>query len=217
MDKNLQKICSMLESPDGMRRCGAAMVLTELAPKEAAVVAALGEALKSGASQLFTRYALEAFDAIGTKAVVPHVLPLLDSDDVETKLRAVGIVARAGGDVLPEIQKQFEKATPQQRPVFVDVLARIHDRKALQLLLELLFDPDFELVKEVCQAVRRHIVDVPAGVRTMMHKQVGAFMTSARVKKNDRVMTSCLLIIGNIGAPDAVKVLLKFSTPKSLG
>ena len=216
MNRDLQKICALLQSPDGMRRCAAAMVLTELAPKDAPVVQALGESL-ANANQLLTRYVLEAFEAIGTRAVVPHVLPLLHTEDAETKLRAVGILARAGGDVLPEIRKQFANASPQEKLVLVDVLARIHDRDALQIILDLLFDPDFELVKETCLAVRRHMADAPPKQRAALHQQVVRFMNSARVKKTDRVLTSCLLLVGYLGAPNARQVLLKYSTPRSLG
>jgi hypothetical protein len=42
-------------------------------------------------------------------------------------------------------------------------------------------------------------------------------MNSARVKKNDRALTSCLLLVGYAGAPDARKILLKYSTPRNLG
>jgi len=216
MDRTVQRICGLLQSPDGMRRCAAAMVLAELAPKDAPVVKALGESLK-GANQLLTRYVLEAFDAIGTRAVVPYVLPLLDAEDVETKLRAAGIVARAGGNILPELKRQFEKSSVQQKRVLVDILARIHSREAMQIILDVLFDPDFELVREACQAVRRHIGDATPKGRTALHKQVAKFMNSSRVKKNDRVLTSCLLLVGNIGAPDARKILLKYTTPKNLG
>lgn len=216
MEKHLQTICGMLQSPDGMRRCAAAMVLAELAPKDPEVVKTLGEALPN-ASQLLTRYILEAFDAIGTRAVVPFVLPLINSEDIETKLRAVGIVARAGGDVLPEIKKQLASATPQQKLVLVDILARIHEPSAFQVILELLFDHDFELVKETCQAVRRHIADAGPKIRLALHKQLVQFMNSARVKKNDRVLTSCLLLVGYIGAPDAGKLLLKYTAPRMLG
>jgi hypothetical protein len=216
MDRDLQRICSLLQSPDGMRRCAAAMVLTELAPKDAGVVRALGEALRD-ANQLLTRYVLEALDAIGTKAVVPYVLPLLGAEDVETKLRAGGIVARVGGDVLPAVRRQFESATPQQKLVLVDVIARIHDRAALQLILDLLFETDFELVKEACQAIRRHIGDAAPKDRAALHKHVVKFMGSGRVKKNDRVLTSCLLIVGHIAAPDARNVLLQYTAPRHLG
>ncbi len=216
MDRTVQKVCEMLQSPDGMKRCAAAMVLAELAPKEERVVRALGEALK-GANQLLTRYVLEAFESIGTRAAVPHVLPLLEAEDVETKLRAVGIVARAGGDILPDLERQFEKAGPQQKRVLVDILARIHNREAMQIVLDELFDPDFELVKEACQAVRRHIGDATPKERLALHKQVAKFMNSARVRKTDRVLTSCLLIMGYLGAPDARNVLLKYATPRNLG
>jgi HEAT repeat protein len=216
MDKTLQTICGMLQSPDGMRRCAAAMVIAELRPKQDAVIKALGTALRD-ANQLLTRYVLEAFEALGTRAVVPYVLPLLDAPDVETKLRAAAIIARSGGDNIASLRNQFIKANPQQKRVLVDILARIHNREAMQLILDALFDPDFELVKEACQAVRRHVVDATPKERQASHRQVVKFLNSARVKKNDRVLTSCLLLIGYIGAPDARKVLLKYSTPRSLG
>src|ERR1043166_7601869 len=195
MDRIIRRVCDMLQSPDGMRRCAAAMVLAELAPKDAAVVKALGTALKD-ANQLLTRYVLEAFESIGTRVVVPHVLPLLDAEDVETKLRAAGIVARAGGDIVADLNRQFDKANPQQRRVLVDILARIHSRESMQIILDALFDPDLELVKEACQAVRRHIADATPKERAALHRQAVKFMNSARVKKNDRVLTSCLLLIG---------------------
>ena len=84
--------------------------------------------------------------------------------------------------------------------VLIDILARIHNRDAMQLILDALFDPDFELVKEACQAVRRHIVDASPKNQLALHKQVAKFMTTSAVKKNDRVLTSCLLLIGYIGA-----------------
>src|ERR1044071_5518163 len=216
MDRTIQRIVGMLQSPDGMRRCAAAMVLGELSPKDASVVRALGGALKD-ANQLLTRYILEAFEALGSRAVVPYVLPLLNAEDVETKLRAAGIIASAGGAMVHELRKQFEKANPQQKRVLMDILARIHSRESMQIVLDTLFDPDFELVKEACQAVRRHVGDATPKERLALHRQVVKFMKSSRAKRDDRVLTSCLLLVGYIGAPDARNILLKYSTPRSLG
>ena len=216
MDKTLQTICGMLQSPDGMRRCAAAMVIAELRPKQDVVVKALGETLRD-ANQLLTRYVLEAFEVLDSRAVVPYVLPLLEAPEIETKLRAAAIIARTGGDNVASLRDQFAKANPQQKRVLVDILARMHNRDAMQLILDAMFDPDFELVKEACQAVRRHIVDATPKSKVALHKQVAKFMTSTRVKKNDRVLTSCLLLIGYVGAPDARKILLKYSTSRNLG
>ena len=192
------------------------MVIAELKPKQDAVVKALGDTLKD-ANQLLTRYVLEAFEAIGTRAVVPYVLPLLKAPEIETKLRAAAIIASAGGDNVSSLRDQFLKANPQQKRVLVDILARIHNREAMELILDVLFDTDFELVKETCQSVRRHIGDADPKTRGALHRQVAKFMTTSRVRKNDRVLTSCLLLIGYIGAPDALKILLKYTTPKNLG
>ena len=214
MEKTIRRICEMLQSPDGMRRCAAAMVLAELAPKDATVIRALGDAIKGNSSQLLTRYVLEAFEAIGTRAVVPHVLPMLDAEDMETKLRAAGILARFGGDILDELRRRFEKVDSRQKHVFVDILARIHSRGAMQVILDTLFDADFELVQEACQAVRRHVSTATRQDRLALHRQVVRFMSTRRVKKNERVLTSCLLLVGYLGAPEARTILLKHSGPR---
>jgi HEAT repeat protein len=203
----------MLQSADGMRRCAAAMVLAELKPKDPEVVRALGTALRD-ANQLLSRYILEAFEAIGTRAVVPHVLPMLDAPEVEVKLRAAGIIARAGGEMVGELRKQFQKANPLQKRVLLDILARIHTRESLALILETLFDPDVELGKEACQAVRRHISDATPKDRAALHRQVIQFMNSARVRKDERVLTSCLLLVGALAAPEATRVLLHYAQPR---
>lgn len=216
MDKTIRRICEMLQSPDGMRRCAAAMVITEFAPKDAAVIRALGDALKNNNSQLLTRYVLEAFEAISTRAIVPYVLPLLDAEDMETKLRAAGILARFGGDILDELRRRFEKADSRQKHVFVDILARIHSRSAMQIILDTLFDSDFELVKEACQAVRRHIADATPQDRLVLHKQAVKFMSTTRVKKNERALTSCLLLVGYVGASEGRTILLKYSGPRTM-
>jgi hypothetical protein len=113
--------------------------------------------------------------------------------------------------MLGELKKQFDAAPPQQKLLLIDIIARIHNRAAMQVILETLSDPDFALVKEACQAVRRHISTATPAERKSLHKQVLQFMTSARVKKNERVLTSCLMLVGHIGAPEATKVLLKYT------
>lgn len=204
----------MLQSPDGMRRCAAAMVLAEIAPKDTAVVKALGEALPQ-ANQMLTRYILEALENIGNRAVVPYVLPLLEAADVETKLRAAGIIARVGGEMVNELKKQFATASPQQKRVLVEIVARIHSRDALQIILDTFFDPDAELAKEACDAMRRHMGEATPKERAAMHRQVVAFMQSARGKRDERVLANCLLLVGYIGAPDARRILVKYAAPRN--
>lgn len=199
-----------------MRRYAAAVVLAELAPKDGAVVKALGEALGSANPMLVTAI-LGAFEAIGSNGAVPYVLQLLDAPEMENKLRAAAIVAKGGAAIVPEVRDRLAKAGPAQKLLLVDLLSRIHTRDAFEAVLDLLFEPDFELVKGVCEAVRRHIDEVVPKERLQLHKSVVAFMTSAKVKDQERVLTSCLLLLGSIGRPEAREILLKYADPgKSL-
>jgi HEAT repeat protein len=214
MDATLGTICRLLESPDPMRRHAAALVLAELAPREGAVVDALGKAL-TDANSVLTGHILDAFVAMGSPvAAIPYVMPLLGTDAMDIKLRAVAMVARAGERVVPEIRRQLASARAAERLVLVDLLARIHAKSAFDTLLNLLFDPDFEFVKAVCEAVRRHMADAPARARTALHSHLTDFMAGPRVKGQERVMTSCLLLLGAIGEPAARATLLAQAAPR---
>ena len=208
----MQTICGLLESRDPMRRHAAALVLTELAPKDAAVVEALGKAL-ADANSVLAGHILGAFEAIGSPTVVPYVVPLLNSDSMEVKLRAVALVAKGGDKVVPDIKRRLEGARGSERLVLVELLARIHAKSAFDALLNLLFDPDFEFVRAVCEAVRRHMADVPPKTRAAFHAQLTAFMDTPRVKEQERTVTSGLLLLGAIGEAGARATLLEYATP----
>ncbi|MDD4869328.1 MAG: hypothetical protein PHR77_02115 [Kiritimatiellae bacterium] len=214
MDKTLKKIMGLLKHQDPMRRSGAALVLAELAPNSKDVVKALGEVLPD-AGQQFSGHVLEALQAIGSPAAVPYVMPLLNSQDMAIRMRASAIVASGGSAVVPEIKRQFKEVPRQQKLVFIDLLARIHTSETLQMLLDLLFEPDFGLIKETCDAVKRHAAGAQPPERRKLHKQVVKFMNSTRVKHQERVLTSSLLLLGHIGRPEAAAILLKYSTPKT--
>jgi HEAT repeat protein len=189
------------------------MVLTELAPRDTAVVHALGDALKD-ANQLLTKYLLEALDAIGTRSVVPYVLPLLESHELETKLRAAAILAKAGGDIVPELARQFAKASPEQRRVLVDILGRIHTREAMGLLLDVVGGPDVDLARETCEAVRRHGGDATPAQRQALHRQIVVFLKSSKVRKDERLLNLGLLLMGCNAAPEALAALLQYTGPR---
>jgi len=212
MNQMIKSICGLLQSPDNMKRCAAAIIIAELAPKDGAVVKTLGETLQSS-NQMLTSYILDAFIKIGSPAAVPYVMPLLDSEDTGTKVRAVGIISRAGAEVVPDLKARLEKAPKAQKILLVDLLARIHNREAFTVLLDRLLEPDFDIVKEACEAVRRHNRDITPKDQSMLHKQVVTFMESDRARNHERVLTSCLLLLGFIGSPDSRTILLKHAMP----
>ncbi len=197
-----------------MRRCAGAIALAELAPGDADVVRILGEALKD-ATQPLAGYVLDAFDAIGSPSAVPYVMPLLDSDEVAVKLRAMSIMAKGGGRVVPLIIERLGKAGRSEKVALADVLARVANRESFRAILNLLPDPDFELVKETCEAVHRHMAAISPKDRAALHKETAAFMKTGPAKSSERVLTSCLLLLGYIGIPQARQTLINYSSPKT--
>lgn len=213
MHETIRVICGLLKSPDHMRRCAAALVLSELAPRDAAVVRALGEALAAAAGTE-AGYLLDALEAIGSPDAVPFVLPLLEADDMATKLRASAIVAKGGSAIVPKLRERIVAATGARKLVYVDALARVRAPAAFRAILEMLLDSDFELVRESCAAVQRHMGDVPSKDRAALHREVVRFMAGSKARGSERVLVSCLILMGHIGRPEARAVLLRYAGPK---
>jgi HEAT repeat protein len=207
MDRMLKTICGLLESPDPMRRRAAAIVLAELAPREQAVVAALGAALPQ-ADAMLAACLLGALEASGLPSAAPWVVPLLDSDSLELKMRAAAVVAKGGTAVVPVMRERLASAAPLQKALLADVLARMPSREAFKVLLDLLFDPDPEVARQVCEAVARHVGEAPAPVRSALHRETVAFMNAPRSRGQERVLAACLLLLGSIGQPEARTILL---------
>ncbi|MCE9614649.1 MAG: hypothetical protein K8T26_10265 [Lentisphaerae bacterium] len=209
-DAAFKKICGLLQSDDPMRRTAAAIVLGELAPDDAAVVRALGEALP-GANQLLTTAILDALEAIGHRDALPHLVPLLDAEDVAVKLRASAAITRAGGAALPLIRPLLADAGASKKLVLVDLLARIPTVDALRSLLSLLPDADADLTVEIAEAVHRHARAMTPAQRTPLHKLVVQFMDGAPVRASERLQGAGLRLLGALACPEARTVLLRWA------
>lgn len=210
MDARLKAICGLLTNPDPLRRTAAAIVLAELAPPDAAVARALGEALPD-ANQTLTTAILDAFDAIGSRTALPYLLPLLDVDDVAVKMRAIGVITKAGGAALPLIQPLLADASQSKTLMFVDMLARIPTGDAMRALLQLLPDADADLTAEIAEAVHRHARPMPPAARGAFHKRVAQFMTTAAVKNSERLQGACLRLLGALARPEARPILVRWA------
>ncbi|MBI5397513.1 MAG: HEAT repeat domain-containing protein, partial [Verrucomicrobia bacterium] len=183
MDKQLQKIVSLLTSDQAQRRLAAAIVLGELGPADTDIVQALGAALGS-ADEALTRELVFALGQTRHKAAFPYLLPLLLTAPPGVRDRAGRALALLKMDVEAELQKVWAKATDEQKRTLLDVFARLHSTSATRFLLGGLFDPDFEMVKSICGAIRRHINDASEQERKDLFKQVESFLKTPKVKKD---------------------------------
>ena len=213
MDKTIDKIASLLGSNDSSRRLASAIVLGELAPQDADVAQALGAAL-GHADDTLTRELVTALGHTRHKAAFPYLLPLLLNGAPTIRDIAARALAQLKMDIEGELEKIWQKATPEQKRTLVDVFARLHRSDATKFLLEGLFDPDFEMVKTICGGIRRHIATADEQERKELFKQVESFLKTARVKKDMRATTSCLILLGGLGNPAARPVLLEYVSPK---
>jgi len=198
MEKHLQPIVALLSSDQPNRRLAAAVVLGELAPSDADVARALGAAL-GHADESLTRELAVALGRTRHKAAFPYLLPLLLNAPLAVRDAAGRALAQLKMDVTTELQKTWQKASGAEKRALVDAFARLHSGEATKFLLGGLFDPDFEMVKEICAAIRRHLNEATEEERKALFKQVESFLKSPKVKKDMRATTSCLILLGSPG------------------
>jgi HEAT repeat protein len=215
MDKQLQTIAALLGSEVPNRRLAAAIVLGELAPSDPDVVRALGSALGS-ADETLTREIVAALGRTRHKTAFPYLLPMLLNAPPALRDAAAKALAQLKMDIEAELEKVWAKAATQQKLALMDVFARLHSDGATRFLLTGLFDPDFEMVKSICGAIRRHISDASEEERKDLFKQISSFVKSPRVKKDMRATTSCLILFGSLGNPAARPLLLDYIGPKQV-
>jgi len=212
MDARLKSICGLLQHDEPMRRWAAAIVLAELAPADAEVTHALGAALP-GANAMLTAAILDAFAAIGGKAALPYLIPLLDAEDLAIKLRAITAITRAGAAALPAVLPLLEGATPTRMLVLVDILARIPSAEAMRALVDRLPTADAALSLEIAEAVRRYAPGMTTAQRGGLHQVVARFMEGKAVRDSERMQGACLLVIGALGRPEARAILVRGMDP----
>ncbi len=215
MDKQLQTIVALLGSDVPHRRLAAVVVLGELAPPDADVVRSLGAAL-GHADETLTREIVTALGRTRHKTAFPYLLPLLLNAPPALRDAAAKALAQLKMDIEAELEKVWAKAATVQKLALMDVFARLHSDGATRFLLTGLFDPDFEMVKAICGAIRRHISDANEEERKDLFKQIASFLKTPRVKKDMRATTSCLILLGSLGNPAARPLLLEYIEPKQV-
>jgi len=212
MANELERICKLLDEGDAELQISVARIFRELKPKDAGVKKSLVGALKSQ-NEMVRLYALEALAAIDVQAALPHVVPLLGGPEA-VRARASQILIGAGAASAPALRDHLDSKDPQVRKGILDILGKLPGVDTAETLFAGLMDPDLEVVKKAAQAYRTRVESMTAPDKAKALKKILEFMESGKVQKAKTPLPSCLLVVGSLRDPAAVKTVLKYLDKK---
>src|SRR5262249_55503873 len=130
----------------------AALVLSELSPREAGGVKAIAAAIP-GAPRHLKLALLDALGSIATPAVIPELLGALQGADEEVRDRAIQGLIRVGPSAIKPIARQILDAPPGTRRALLAVMARVKTADSVAALMSLLPSGHPEAAREAGQSL----------------------------------------------------------------
>jgi HEAT repeat protein len=209
---HLGVLCRMLRAPEEHRRCAAAMVLAELAPRETLVVEALGEALAEE-STLLTNYALDALERIGSRAALPYLLPLLERDE-QTRQRAQRAIAALGEPAIADVCRELAQAPRDRRRPLIHLLVDLDGKGALSAVVDSLLQEEPEVADGVVHRYHHRWASIAPDARAERREILLRFLDRPKVQGRSWPTALGLRLLGALGDPVARRSVLPFTKSK---
>lgn len=213
MEASLKKIIDLLGSDNAEVQCAAAIVLGELKPTEKAATQALAKALASENVRV-RLCALDAVSKIGGEEAVEPILPLLKAQG-EVREKAIAALSAIGHAAVKKLKGYLSSKDRALKMAIIKIILNNWGKDSLQTLLQCLFDPDFEVVRFVCDAVRNQSNKMDDTQRAELFKATSQFLGLKKVKENKTATISAIRLLGYSKQSKAKSLLLKYASPKN--
>ncbi|MGH9870169.1 MAG: HEAT repeat domain-containing protein [Candidatus Polarisedimenticolia bacterium] len=191
----------------------AALVLSELAPKDAGVVKAIAAALQ-GAPRPLKLALMETLGRIASPASVPELLSALDGADEEVRDRAIQALVKVGPAAIKPIARQTLDAPPAARRALLAVLARVKTAESVAALTSLVPSGHPEAAREAGQSLVTLSHAMGRSEQARLRSMVEKLLKTAPDKAPSGSLSAALLVMAAIGAPGAAQGMLKLTGPK---
>jgi HEAT repeat protein len=205
------KIVRLLDGDDVERQRAAALVLGELAVKDAGAVAGLTRLLGSTVASV-QREALGALAAIGARKALPAIVPLVQARDPGVREAAVKAMTAFADDAVPLVQARLAQTPPAERRPLEELLARLGGRDALSSLLAGLPGEDLEAARAAVLPLRQRLKEADARERKRTLEQASKLL--ADKKSSPATRLAACKVLGYLGDPAAAIRLLAVAQSK---
>jgi len=220
------KIRALLGSPAHERQIAAAIVLGEIAARDAAVIDGLAAAAAAGVAPV-QRHALEALARLAggktARRVMPTVIACFASREEAVRRAAIDAAIAFGDDAVGPIRQRLAAtADTIERRALEEVLGRVGGKDAFSALLAALDTTDADAARAAALAVRQRVKDAAprekAGYLAQVTKLVRAKGKATAKSKagggNPALVAGGLKILGSLEDPAALPTLLGFARDK---
>lgn len=203
------KLVKLLSDGTLEQRTAAAIVIGELAPKEATVIDRLADAARDTDRTLRLK-AIEALGKIGSAKARDALYPLLDEGD--TRDAAARAVALAGNPVVTYARKTYPTAPLAKRRTLLRVLGLIRSKDAMSFLMEILLDPTPPDASDVVTIFKQETGTLESKARKQLSTQVRAVLSKKDFQRNRTAVEAAIELLNHLRDPDSAKLLLEFAT-----
>jgi HEAT repeat protein len=207
MNPVVKRLVDLLSDARLERRCAAAMVLGELAFRDAAVLSALADALRED-NRVLRLYVLESLENLGAAGVADKVLPLLDAVDEEVHRRAQALLERQGSRTASALARQLSAAPLARRRAIVSILARHRTPEALSAMLATLRDPD--VADHTVTSLRAVLDQAPERERRGVAQKIVSATRGKAIRGDAFALANALRLLGYVGDARTVPVIVGF-------
>jgi HEAT repeat protein len=210
MDETLARLAGFVKRPDTHLACAAAVVLAELAPREAAVTEALVAALgKSDAAR--RPFLIEALGRTGTPRAAEALMPLIRAGGPSGD-EALRAVAHAGAGALKPLVALLKDASPQMRPKLAEAIARTGEGQGFAALFAELRAGDERAVQAVAEGVRRALPGLSGKGREALLKQILKALETQAFVSHEPACLAALELAGALARAEALGALMPHAT-----
>jgi hypothetical protein len=206
MDASLARVCALLRSDDSELRAAAARILGAVAPSDAEVIRALGEALESRDRHL-QAVALDAIEALGGADAYEKVAPLLD-DQGDLGRRAMEVVAGMGRPVLRSLKRQFVASGEAGRRRILAIAARLRGPVGMDLIVRALETGHGEEVRAAGRRLSEELAEAAPKERASLVTRLEKFLASAKAQADPGAAAAAFDLLGRVGGRDSARMLL---------
>jgi len=191
------KLGAFAASKDSRLACAAAVILAELAPRDAALVRQLSEALND-ADPIRRPFLIEALGRIGTADAAAALVPLIKSEGPASE-QALRAIAHTASAALKPLMKLVGHVTPALLERIAECAARTGETIAFSGLLGGLLNADTETCRAIRGGLRTAMSSFDAKAKETLRKQLDVALKDKALTRHHPSLISLMKTAGDLG------------------
>ena len=206
-DPTIPRIVTLLDDPEALRRCAAAVVLAALAPEDPDTLEALRRAVRADDPEL-RRRAAEAIGAIAPKSIVNDLRPLLKDPDLVVREAAKAVLASGRGVTAEDVARMLEAKDDRQRVSAIAVLGAMGNPEARRSILTQLSEGNARIYEAVKDALEPILPALEGAQAEAAVEEIAARIDRARIVEDDKLGLTIVALLSAIPHEAAAGPLL---------